>query len=322
MKMQKKSIKLRVVFMGTSSFADTILAALIAEKYNIISVYTQADKKVGRDQSLQKTAVKITAENNQLPVFSPAKFGEAEIKELSAQKPDLLIVAAYGKILPQAVLDLPGFGAINVHASLLPHYRGPSPIQNAILDSERETGVTIMLMDAGIDTGKILRQKKTKINPDETNAELSEKLAQLSIPLLLETVTRWVERKITPQEQDHDHSSLCQLIERSDGKIIWLNDAQSIYNQYRAFYSWPGIFTYWQRGEINIRMKINKLSLENPSLTSDHLIGEVFRVNEKIAVQTGAGFVFLEEVQLEGKNNLKIADFINGNPNFVGSILK
>ena len=320
--MQKKSIKLRVVFMGTSSFADTILTALIAEKYNLISVYTQADKKVGREQRLQKTAVKITAENSKIPVFSPARFGEEEVRELKDQKPDLLIVVAYGKILPKSVLDLPGFGAINIHASLLPHYRGPSPIQNALLNSEKETGITIMLMDSGIDTGEILSQEKIEINPAETNVELSQKLARLSIPLLLKTVTLWIERKITPKEQDNKLASLCQLIERNDGKIIWINDAQSIFSQYRAFYGWPGIFTYWQKGDTNIRLKINKLSLGSTTSLSEHALGEVFQSGEKTVVQTGAGTVILEEVQLEGKNNLKIKDFINGNPTFIGSILK
>jgi methionyl-tRNA formyltransferase len=320
--MPKKSIKLRTIFMGTSSFADTILSALVAEKYNLISVYTQADKKVGRNQELQKTAVKITAEKNAIPVFSPAKFGEEEIIELKNQKPDLLIVAAYGKILPKAVLDLPGFGAVNVHASLLPRYRGPSPIQNAIFDSEKETGVTIMLMDAGIDTGMILSQKKVAIAPTETSEQLSQKLAKLSISLLSETIPLWVERKISPQKQDNQLASLCQLIERSDGKITWLNDAQSIYDQFRAFYPWPGVFTYWQRNELNVRLKINKLALGNTSLVGEHPPGKIFQSGEKIAVQTGAGIVFLEEVQLEGKNSLKIADFINGNASFIGSVLK
>jgi methionyl-tRNA formyltransferase len=320
--MSKKTIKLRVVFMGTSSFADTILEALIAEKYNITSVYTQADKKVGRNQQLQKTAVKITAEKAKIPVFSPAKFGEIEIEELSKQKPDLIIVVAYGKILPQAVLDLPGFGAINIHASLLPQYRGPSPIQNVILDGQKETGVTIMLMDSGIDTGAILGQKKIKIDPEETNLDLSIKLANLSIALILEIVPLWVERKILSQPQDGTKASLCQLIERSDGRIIWTNDAQTIYNQYRAFYSWPGIFAYWYHNELNRRIKINKLSLGKMISAQEHSLGEVFMSEKNVAVQTGMGVVFLEEVQLEGKNNLKINDFINGNPSFVGSVLR
>jgi methionyl-tRNA formyltransferase len=320
--MQKKSIKLRVVFMGTSSFADTILNTLIAENYNIISVYTQADKKVGRDQKLQKTAVKITAEKNKIPVFSPLKFNEDEILKLKNQKPDLIIVAAYGKILPQAVLDLPGFGAINTHASLLPHYRGPSPIQNSILDGEKETGATIMLMDAGVDTGEILSQKRIAIDPNETSVELSQKLANLSSLLLLETIPLWIKRKIAPKPQENELASFCQLIERSDGKIIWLNEAKSIYDQYRAFFSWPGVFTYWQRGDLNLRIKINKLSLGKTSAPNKYSVGEVFNLEEKIAVQTGMGIIFLEEVQMEGKNSLKIKDFINGNPSFIGSILK
>jgi methionyl-tRNA formyltransferase len=308
--------------MGTSSFAQTIFNALVAKKYNIISVYTQADKKVGRDQKLQKTAVKITAEKNKIPVFSPLKFDENEILKLKNQKPDLIIVAAYGKILPQAILDLPGFGAINTHASLLPRYRGPSPIQNSILDGEVETGSTIILMDAAIDTGEILNQKKIVINPDETSIELSQKLADLSSRLLLETIPLWVERKITPKPQEDELASFCQLIERIDGKIIWLNEAKSIYNQYRAFFSWPGVFTYWQRNDLNLRIKINKLSLGKTPISDKHSVGEVFNLNEKVAVQTGMGIIFLEEVQMEGKNNLTIKEFINGNPSFIGSVLK
>lgn len=316
------NIKLRVVFMGTSSFADKILVALLAAKYNIISVYTQADKKVGREQKLKKSAVKITAENNKIPVFSPAKFEEIEIKELAEQKPDLIIVAAYGKILPKTVLGLPGFGAINTHASLLPNYRGPSPIQNAILDGEKETGATIMLMDKGIDTGAILRQKKVKIAQHETNVELTKKLANLSSELLLETIPLWVKRKIEPKPQDDSKATLCQLIERNDGKIFWANDAIAIYNQYRAFFSWPGVFTFWERDSFNTRIKLNKIVLAEKKPSEKYRAGEVFKMENKIAVQTGNGIIFLEEAQSEGKNNMKIADFINGNPDFIGSILK
>jgi len=320
--MPKKSIKLRVIFMGTSSFADAILAALLANKYNIIGVYTQPDKKVGREQKLEKSAVKITAEAAKIPVFSPTRFDATEITKLEAQKPDLLIVAAYGKILPQAVLDLPGFGAINVHASLLPNYRGPSPIQNAILSGEKETGATIMLMDAGIDTGAMLSQKKLTIGPNETSDELSARLAQLSAKLLLETIPQWIERKIKPTAQDDKKASLCQLIERGDGKIIWSDSAREIHNQYCAFFSWPGIFTHWEKASALVRIKLNKISFSENNLPENHRIGEVFETQEKIAVQTGKGLVFLEELQREGKTNLKIKDFLNGNPDFIGSILK
>lgn len=320
--MDEKSIKLRVIFMGTSDFADTILKSIIAEKYNVISVYTQPDKKVGREQTLEKTAVKITAEAKKIPVFSPNRFGDAEIAQLEEQKPDILIVAAYGKILPKKVLEMPGFGAINIHASLLPEYRGPSPIQNAILDGEKETGVTIMLMDTGIDTGKILSQKKIAIGPDEKSAELSTRLAELSIKLLLETIPLWIRRKIEPIEQDESKATLCQLIERSDGKVMWTNAAQDIYNQYRAFFTWPGIFTYWQKDSSLSRIKLNKISFKDKSPSETHHIGEVFILEEKVVVQTGKGIILLEELQKEGKTNIKINDFVNGNPEFIGSILK
>lgn len=320
--MQKKSIKLRVVFMGTSFFAERILTALLAAEYNIISVYTQADKKVGREQKLQKSAVKITAEKNKISVFSPVKFEETEINKLAGQKPDLIIVAAYGKILPKAVLNLPGFGAINIHASLLPDYRGPSPIQNAILDGEKETGTTIMLMNEGIDTGDILNQEKINIAPDETSAELTEKLADLSSKLLLETVPLWVKRKIEPKPQDNSKATLCQLIERSDGKVFWANSAAVIYNQYRAFFSWPGVFTFWERNNFNTRVKLNKIALAEKNISEKHRIGEVFKMENEIAVQAENGAIILKEIQPEGKNNMKIADFINGNPDFIGSVLK
>lgn len=308
--------------MGTSSFADAILKALIKEKYNLVGVYTQTDKKVGRDQGLQKTAVRMTAEAEKIPVFTPSVFDGEALNQLEGLKPDLIIVAAYGKILPQAILELPGFGAINVHTSLLPKYRGPSPIQNAILEGEEETGATIMLMDAGVDTGAILSQQKLAIDPDETAQQLSPRLAELSAQLLLETVPLWVERKINPREQDHRLATLCQLIERDDGRVIWMDEAKEIYDRYRAFQPWPGIFSYWQKNGNNLRLKLNRIALGAQLKNDGYSLGEVFKAGDRIAVQTGSGAVFLEEVQLEGKSTMRIKDFINGNPGFIGSVLK
>jgi len=322
MEKNNKTIKLRTIFMGTSAFAEKILSALITSQYNIISAYTQPDKKVGRAQELQKSAVKLTAEKNNIPVFDPQKIDEPVFQELKNQKPDLIIVAAYGRILPKDVLDLPGFGALNVHASLLPKYRGPSPIQNAILNGEKETGITIMLMDKGIDTGDILNQRSIKIDKDETSLELSQKLSEVSASLLLETVPAWIERKIQPQKQDGSKAILCQLIERVDGKIVWTNDAETIYNQYRALHPWPGIYTFWEYNDTPKRIKLNKINyLKNNSETKHH-IGEVFQIGEKFGIQTISGTVILEELQLEGKAAGPVTEFINGYPNFVGSILK
>ena len=312
-----RAIKLRTVFMGTSDFAEHILAALIGAQYDIISVYTQPDKKVGRDQELKKSPVKLAAESSSIPVFEPRTFDEETIRALKEQKPDIIIVAAYGRILPQAVLDLPGFGAINTHASLLPKYRGPSPIQNAILNGEKETGTTIMLMDAGIDTGNILSQRSVGILADETAFELTQKLASVSAELLLETVPLWIERKLEPKKQDDSKATLCQLIERSDGRIIWADDAEPIYNRYRAFYPWPGIYAFWENDEVLKRIKLNKINCLKNNSEVKHHVGEVFQLGEKFGVQTAMGTIILEEVQLEGKNITNIIDFINGYPNFI-----
>lgn len=314
--------KLRVIFMGTSEFAEIILSALLREKYNIIAVYTQPDKKTGRKQISEKSPVKITAEKNNIPVFTPIRFDIAVLTEVKKQKPDLILVAAYGKILPEAVLDLPEFGAINVHASLLPKYRGASPIQNAILAGEAETGATIMLMNEGIDTGDILSQRAIKINKNETSPEVSKKLALSSANLLLKTLPLWLVKKITPQKQNNFMASSCRMISREDGKVNWDDTAENIYNQFRAFHPWPGIFSIWERDEKILRIKLNKINTSGESQEITIEPGTILKIEKRIAVATSRGFVILKTVQLEGKPETKIENFINGYPDFIGSILK
>lgn len=307
--------------MGTSRFAEVILNSLIDNEYNIISVYTKPDKKVGREQKIQKPEIKLLAEKNNLAVFQPEKLDGETIEEIKKQNPDLIIVAAYGKILPEAVLDIPQFGAINVHPSLLPKFRGPSPIQNALLEGEKETGTTIMLMDKDMDTGDILKQKKIDINLNETYKEFIEKISAESTELLLETIPVWIEKKITPGKQNDSEATYCQLIERSDGKIIWSDSAESIYNRWRALSPWPGVFSFWERNGSNLRLKLEKISYRPGDLLKDSF-GEIMRFGDKIAVAAGSGMIILEEVQLEGKAIIKIEDFINGYPEFIGSVLK
>ncbi len=308
--------------MGTSRFAAEILSGLVASKYNIVSVYTGVDKKNGREQKMTTSEVKILAEKNKLPVFEPEKFDEQVIAAIRAQEPDIIIVAAYGKILPNAVLKIPGFGALNVHPSLLPSFRGPSPIQNAILEGETRTGTTIMLMNEGVDTGDILAQEEVFLSPEEKYPEVMEKIADISAKLLIKTLPLWVERKISPQKQNDSDATTCQLIERSDGHIIWTDSATSIYNRSRAFHPWPGIFTYWEKDGYNLRLKLHEISIFHASSNAEHQIGEIFKLDEKVAVQTGEDLIILENVQLEGKNKANISDFINGYPKFIGSLLK
>jgi methionyl-tRNA formyltransferase len=320
--MGKSAIKLRTIFMGTSEFAAEILESLVNAGYNIISVYTQLDKKAGRDQEVKSSAVKIFSEKNKIKVYQPEKLDSVTEKEIADQKPDIIILAAYGKIIPKSILDIPGFGALNIHTSLLPKYRGPSPIQNALLNGEKETGVTIIMMDEKIDTGDILSQEQAEIGKDENTAELSKKLAVTASKLLLETLPLWVEKKIKPQKQDNSKATLCQLIEKSDGKISWSDDAESIYNRYRAFTPWPGIFTFWEKEDSLKRLKLNKIGLMKTNPEIKHHVGEVFQLGDKIGIQAGMGVIIIEEVQLEGKSGVKIDEFINGYSNFPGSVLK
>lgn len=322
MSQKNKSIQLRTVFMGTSSLAQTVLKALIDEKYNIVGVFTKPDKKAGREQVMAEIPVKKLAQESSIPVFQPAKFNDDAVDELKKLKPDMIIVAAYGKILPKKVLDMPGFGCLNVHVSLLPKYRGPSPIQNVLMNGEKETGTTIMLMDEGVDTGNMLAQEKIAIADTDTADILSEKLADCSAKLLVRTLPLWVDRKIEPQVQDHTRATLCQLIEREDGHIFWEEEAETIFNKYRALYPWPGIFTFWRNGANLGRLKLLEISLQRLNPQTKVPVGQVFELGDKIGVQTFEGVVFLEKIQLEGKKAVPIAEFVNGHPSFVGSVLQ
>jgi methionyl-tRNA formyltransferase len=308
---------LRIIFMGTPDISADIFAALLQDGYNIISAYTQPDKKVGRKQVVQKSPVKMLAEKNNIPVYDPHKLNETAIKQLCEQKPELIILIAYGKILPPAVLDAPRFGAVNIHPSLLPKFRGPSPIQNVLLNGEKITGTTIMLMDANMDTGAILKQVEVVVTATEKYIELEKKLTRLSIQTLLDTLPKWLAGEIVPQKQDDTSATYCKMIKKEDGQISWNDSAQTIYNKYRAFSTWPGIFTIWN----NKRLKLNNIKITATNITS-HQNGEVFEIDNMIYVQTNYGMIELLEVQLEGKPNTKIVDFLNGHRDLIGSILK
>lgn len=319
---KNKEKEIRIIFMGTSKFASEILGAIIAADFNIISVFTKADKKSGRDREIKESKIKTTAKTRDIPVFQPERLDEESIAEIKNQKPDLIVVAAYGKIIPKEIIDIPRFGTLNIHPSLLPKFRGPSPIQNALLRGETETGTTLMLIDQGIDTGDIIKQVKTEISPKETYLELSDRLAQLSSSLLIETLPLWIEKKIKPVRQLDCEATLCQLIERNDGRILWTDEAESIFNRYRALSPWPGIFAFWENENANKRIKLNKISFTKNNPSEKHHLGEVFKFEEKIGVQTTLGIIILEEVQMEGKENVKIENFINGYRDFIGSLLK
>ncbi|MBP7811416.1 MAG: methionyl-tRNA formyltransferase [Candidatus Moranbacteria bacterium] len=319
---QEKVPKIRVVFMGTPLFAATILQNLIDHHYQIVGVVTQPDKPTGRTQELQPSHTKQIALSHNLPVLQPNKFDEDAYEALKLWKPDLIIVAAYGKILPRSVLSLPGFGCVNVHASLLPKWRGASPIHNVLLAGETETGVTLMLMNEGVDTGDIIASERTDIDANETRPELETRLATIGAELLSHTLASFVERKIVAQPQNSEEATLCQLIDREDGHIFWNDDSQTLYDRYRALTPWPGIFTFWKKNGTPQRLKLLSIGHIKQAPQIKHATGEVFEIGESIGVQTGTGILLLKEVQLEGKERVDIQTFVRGYRDFIGSILE
>jgi methionyl-tRNA formyltransferase len=239
---------MRIVFMGTAELSCASLEALARDKqFSVVAVVTQPDKPKGRDLKLQPSPVKSLALKLNLPLLQPARARDEQfIAELRALQPDLIVVVAYGHLLPPAILELPKFGCLNVHTSLLPKYRGAAPIQWAIANGETETGVTVMQMDAGLDTGPIISQRRTPILPEDDSVTLHDRLAQLGAELLVETIPDFVAGKIPPQPQPAEGVSHAPKIKKEEGKIDWKLSAQEILNRLRAFTPWPGAFTYWQ----------------------------------------------------------------------------
>lgn len=317
-----KAPQVSVVFMGTPEFAALALRALIAEHYNIVGVVTQPDRKTGRKQELTASPVKLIATEEKLPLLQPEKLDAETINTLSSWKPDVIIVAAYGKILPESILSLPGFGCINIHASLLPRWRGASPVANTLMAGDQETGITLMELDRGMDTGAIIATEKTPIGPDERAPELLDRLAVIGAKLLVATLPLWIKRKITALPQSEEGITLCQLIDREDGHIFWTTEATTIYNRYRGLYPWPGLFTFWRRGEDDVmRIKLHEIGLQKIPPALARPAGSVVEIGEKVGIVTGLGVIFPLKLQLEGKEAVSIDEFIKGYPGFVGSIL-
>ena len=310
----------KIVFMGTPEFALPTLKSLFDSQYNIVAVYTQPDRPGKRGQKLTWSPVKELAVSQGLFVVQPETLKQpVEIERLNLFNPDLVVVAAYGQILPDAVLNLPRYGCINIHPSLLPRHRGPSPISTAILEGDEVTGVTIMLLDAGLDTGPILKQRELPISSQDTAGSLSDKLAQLGAELLLETLPLWFEGKIKLQPQDERRATYTRRITKEDGEIDWRLPALEIWRRVRAFYPSPSCYTSWA----GKRLKINEAVLITETAAGE--AGRVMALSSAsptpVGVISGAGLLGLCQVQLEGKRPLSAAEFIRGQRHFVGSRL-
>ena len=305
---------LSLIFMGTPPLAATVLEALLAEPaWHISAVVTQPDQPKGRDLKLQPSAVKELALRKNLPVLQPLRAREETfVEQVRALAPDLIVVAAYGQILPPALLDVPRHGCLNVHTSLLPKYRGAAPIQWAILNGDAETGVTIMKMDAGLDTGAIVSTAHTAITAEDNSQTLHDRLAQLGGALLARTIPDYVAGKIVPQPQPAEGSSYARKIKKEDGRLDWSQPARTLWNRVRGLTPWPGTFSVLQTEPTPTLLKIWRAEMV---AEAQGTAGEILSANrDGLTVACGEGALRLLELQREGGKRLGAAQFLAGHP--------
>lgn len=304
---------MRIVFIGTGDIGLPALRALLASpEHELVGVVTQPDKPVGRQQHMRAPAIKTKVATTALPILQPARLrAEDAVAQIRALAPDVIVVMAYGQILPPSVLEIPRFACLNLHASLLPKYRGAAPIQAAIAAGDDATGITVMYMDAGLDTGDILLQKKLAISPNETGGSLHDRLAQLA-PRTLRAALRLLAAGEAPRApQDSAQATNAPKLTREDGKIDWTEPAEMIERKIRAFDPWPGAFAeLCDAATVSRKLKIFRASV---AAHDDGKPGTVFPPNEsEVLVATGRGALRLEEVQLEGRRRMEAAEFLRG----------
>ena len=302
---------LKVIFMGTPEFAGTNLKALIDAGYNIVLVLCQPDKPVGRKHILTAPPVKVIAQENGIEVYQPdtLKTDEA-LSRVQSYDADLIVTAAYGKILPKAILDLPKYGCINCHGSLLPARRGSAPVQRAILEGDKVTGITFMKMDVGMDTGDIIDKIEVEIDPNEHTESLMNKLAEASAAKLPEIIDKWVAGELTTTKQDDSLATACPPIRPEEGEFTWDQDATAIHNRVRALSAWPGAFVMKDDNKLKI---LDSVVLEDESVVPDELKnvepGTVVKAKgENLIVKCGRGFLKVMELQVPGGKRLMSRD--------------
>ncbi|MDA0263128.1 MAG: methionyl-tRNA formyltransferase [Chloroflexi bacterium] len=311
---------MRLVFMGTPTFAVPVLAGLThLEGWDVAGVYTPPDRPAGRGRREQSSPVKDFALELGLPVFQPASLRSAAAQsELAKLKPDAIIVAAYGKLLPKPVLEAAPLGCLNIHPSLLPKHRGPSPVATAILEGDRVTGVTLMLLDEGMDTGPLIAQEEYALAGEETAVGLTQTLFELGGQLLKRTLPRWQSGELKATPQDDALATVTRKLERSDGLADWTLTAEELDRRSRAFTPWPGLFTHWNGSGLKL---VAVSVLPGGSGGEPGLVVESGDPDAPAAVVTAQGLLGLRTVQLEGKRAVPAGDFLRGAPGFIGARL-
>jgi methionyl-tRNA formyltransferase len=298
----------RVVFMGSPDFALPSLRAL-ANVYEVVGVVTQPDRASGRGRQLKSPPVKVVAQELEIPVIQPEKLREPEaMQQLREWNPDLIVVAAFGQILRRDVLDLPRYGCINVHASLLPRWRGAAPINAAILHGDPETGITIMKMDAGLDTGPILSQRSIRLTRDDTAGSVTEKLSQIGAELLIETLPDYLSGKIQPVDQPEEGTTYAPMLKKEEGRLDFTRPAEELERRIRAFNPWPGAFMDLE----GALLKVHRARAE----PAEAEVGERLIYQAQPAVGTGNGILILDEVQPGGKKPMSGQSFLAGARNW------
>ena len=315
--------RLKIVFMGTPDFAVGALQAIIEAGHQVSAVVTQPDKPKGRGKELQMTPVKACAAAHNIPVFQPGKIKEPEAVEvLRSYEADIFVVAAFGPILSEEILSMPKYGCVNIHASLLPKYRGAGPIQWAIIDGEKKTGVTIMQMEKGLDTGDMLLQKEVEIDPKETGDSLHDKLAAAGAELIVEALPKIAAGQLTPRKQNDAESCYAKMLQKSMGRIDWNLTADKLDCLIRGLISWPGASTTFRGKNLKIWEEEPVMEGDFSVSISESLPGTIVCVEkEAFYVQTKEGVLKVLSVQIEGKKRMAVKDFLLGYPIKAGECL-
>src|ERR1700704_273091 len=296
---------MRIVFIGTGDIGVPTLQALLKSEHEVVRVVTQPDKPIGRAQLVEPPPIKKALSATEIPVLQPARIKDRQaIEEIRSLKPDVIVVMAYGQILPRAVLEIPRIACLNLHVSLLPRWRGAAPIQAAIAAGDRETGITVIYMDEGLDTGDILLQRKIDIEPNDTGGSLHDRLGEMAPDALLESLRLLDEGSAPRAPQDNAQSTLASKLTREDGRIDWSEPADVIERKIRAYDPWPGAFTKIA----NRNLKIYSASIVDLSGKP----GTFLRHEKEVVIAAGTGALSLEQVQLEGKRQMRAPEFARG----------
>ena len=303
--------KLNIIFMGSGLYGSLVLNSLDQSNFNILSIFTKSNKVISRNLKKERF---FDLESDNIPIREISKFSEQDLDIIIKSETDLIIVASFGLILPDSMLSIPNFGVINIHPSLLPKYRGPSPISSCIVSGEKITGVTIMKMVKELDAGPILHQEKFELDSNLTSDEVGTKLFEIGTNKINELFSKIAIPEIIELEQDHSQATFTRIVKKIDGQINWKEDIQVIFRKFKAYYSWPGIYTYWN----NKRIIFKEFTIEAENEFNNEA-GKILELkNDKLIVSAQGGKICVSDIQMEGGKSMRASIFVNGRPKIIG----